>query len=118
MHPSHYSRIKRAALAVASIAVVSSSLSAAGPAAKDDFFRKRELSSDVALSGRQFYIPTVFGPTGMNGWMLDETLVVREVENGSPADGIMAPNDIISHVNGKPLGAEPLKTFGRQIEVS
>ncbi len=84
----------------------------------DLFFQMDELSSDVALSGRQFFIPTVLGPTGMNGWINGETLVVREVENGSPADGIALPNDIILAVNDKPLGNEPLKTLGQQVEVS
>ena len=59
-----------------------------------------ELSPEVALSGRQFYIPTVLGPTGMNGWIYDETLVVREVEADSPADGIALTNDIIHAANG------------------
>jgi len=77
-----------------------------------------ELSPDVALSGRQFYIPTVLGPTGMNGWIHGETLVVREVEADSPADGIAVTNDVIHAANGKPLGVEPLKVFGEQIEIS
>ena len=36
----------------------------------DLFFEMNEVSADVALSGRQFYIPTVLGPTGMNGWTM------------------------------------------------
>jgi len=82
------------------------------------FFDMGELSADVALSGRQFYIPTVLGPTGMNGWIHGETLVVREVETDSPADGVALANDIIRAANGKTLGMEPLKVFGEQIEVS
>ena len=119
MLPSNSSQILRAVLAVSIfLAVATPVVCAADPAVQDEFFQNKELGPDVALSGRQFYIPTVFGPTGMNGWMLGETLVVREVENGSPADGIMLPNDVISHVNGKPLGIEPLKTLGQQVEVS
>lgn len=91
---------------------------AAQPPAEEEFFRMEELSPDVALSGRQFYIPTVFGPTGMNGWMHGETLVVREVETDSPADGIALPNDVITHVNGQPLGSAPLEALGEQVEVS
>lgn len=104
-------------LAVAAVG----SIPAVGLAAQADegsFFRAAELGPNVAMSGTQFYIPNVFGPTGMNGWILGETLVVREVESGSPADGIVLPNDIIHAVNGKPLGAEPLKTLGRQVDVS
>jgi hypothetical protein len=90
----------------------------ATPSKSDNFFRSDELSPDVALCGRQFHVPTVFGPTGMNGWIFGDKLVVREVENGSPADKIALPNDIILTVNGKALGSEPLKTLGLQIEPS
>jgi len=106
------------ALAVAAVGAPPSALPAAPPPAEEEFFRSEELSPDVALCGRQFHVPTVFGPTGMNGWIFNDTLVVREVENGSPADGIVLPNDIITAVNGRPLGGEPLKVFGEQVEVS
>lgn len=100
------------------IAIAAAAAPAAGPRAADDFFRADELGPTLALSGRQYYIPTVFGPTGMNGWILDDTLVVREVEPGSPADGIARPNDTIIEVNGKALGGEPLKTLGIEVEQS
>ena len=83
-----------------------------------DFFNEGELSPNVALSGKQFFIPNVFGPTGMNGWILNDTLVVREVEAGSPADGIVLANDVILAVNGRKLSGEPLKTSAEQVEVS
>ena len=76
----------RLALAVGAVGITTSALPAAKPAAGDDFFRSDELSPDVALCGKQFYVPTVFGPTGMNGWLFGNRLVVREVENGSPAE--------------------------------
>ena len=104
------------ALAVSAVGAMSSALPAAAPPAEEEFFRSEELSPDVALCGKQFHVPTVFGPTGMNGWIFHDTLVVREVENGSPADGIVLPNDIITAVNGRPLGGEPLKTFGEQVK--
>ena len=108
----------RLALAVAAVGMAASSLPAAKPAEGDDFFSADELSPDVALCGKQFHVPTVFGPTGMNGWLFGNKLVVREVETGSPADGIALPNDIILAANGKELGDQPLKTLGEQIEVS
>jgi len=104
------------ALVLAAVGIAASVAPAAAPAAPDNFFRTGELTPDVAFCGRQFYLPTVFGPTGMNGWILNDTLVVREVENGSPADGVVLPNDIILAVNGVKLGADPLKGFGQQIE--
>jgi HEAT repeat protein len=91
---------------------------AAKPSGASSFFRGSELSPDVALCGRQFHVPTVLGPTGMNGWIFNNVLVVREVESGSPADGIALPNDIIQSVNGKALGSEPLKTLGMEIETA
>jgi len=71
------------------------SAAAAAPKPEDDFFRADELGPTVALCGKEYYIPTVFGPTGMNGWVLNDSLVVREVEPGSPADGVVMPNDTI-----------------------
>ena len=103
---------------IAAPAVDSSAAEEAAVSLDNLFFQMDELSPDVALSGRQFYIPTVLGPTGMNGWIHGEALVVREVETGSPADGIALTNDIIRAANGKPLGAEPLKVYGEQIDIS
>jgi hypothetical protein len=91
---------------------------AAKPSGPDNFFRSDELSPNVALCGRQFHVPTILGPTGMNGWIFNNVLVVREVESGSPADRIALPNDIIQSVNGKALGSEPLKTLGMEIETA
>jgi len=80
-------------------------------------FAKEQLSADIALCGQAFYLPTVFGPTGMNGWIFDDALVVLEVENDSPADGVMLRNDAIVAINGKNLGStHPLKAFGEEIE--
>ncbi|TFG87232.1 MAG: hypothetical protein E4H17_03525, partial [Gemmatimonadales bacterium] len=100
------------------LALASVAAAAAAAPVKDDFFRTDELGPGVTLCGKEYYIPTVFGPTGMNGWILNDTLVVREVENGSPADGIAMPNDIILAVNGQALGESPLKTLGLAIEAS
>ena len=113
-----FSAAARLALAVAACGIVCSATSAAASEDEDDFFRSDELSPDVALCGKQFHVPTVFGPTGMNGWIFQDALVVREVENGSPADGIALPNDVIQAVNGEALGDEPLKALGLQIEAS
>ncbi|MBT3202191.1 MAG: hypothetical protein HN350_19990, partial [Phycisphaerales bacterium] len=108
----------KSASLVAIILAVVNIASGATPQKPDDFFKSGELNPDVALCGRQFHVPTVLGPTGMNGWIFNNVLVVREVETGSPADGIALPNDIIQAVNGKTLGAEPLKTFGLEIETA
>ncbi len=85
---------------------------------KESFFHLKDLSPGVFLHGRSFYFPTVFGPTGLTGWILDENLIVREIDPGSPADGVAKPNDVIQKMNGVPLGENPLKTFGNQIVVS
>jgi len=116
MRPIRYASIIAIVSAVATVGGLSAAARAAGGAQADDFFRNEELSPNVALCGRQFHVPTVLGPTGMNGWIFNDALVVREVENGSPADGIALPNDIILAANGQALGDEPLKTFGLQIE--
>jgi len=105
---------------IVAVLCLSSHPADAGGAGKkqDSFFAVEELSPEVTLDGSRFHAPTVFGPTGLIGWLLDELLIVREVERGSPADGVMFPNDIIREVNGKPFGAEPLKTLGEEVIVS
>jgi hypothetical protein len=98
----------------------------AKPPSEEDleFFLGEELTPGVSVCGRQFYIPNVFGPTGMTGWINGPTLVVREVEPNSPADGIVLPNDAILAVNGRPLAPDGLENFavlrtlGEQVEVS
>ena len=92
--------------------------------AEMNFFHGEKLTPSVSVCGRQFYIPNVFGPTGMTGWINGPTLVVREVEPNSPADGIALPNDTILAVNGQLLAPDGLddfavlKTLGEQVEVS
>jgi len=81
-------------------------------------FKPEDLSEHTALCGMQFYLLTVFGPTGMNGYLLDSIMVVKEIDAGSPADGRVNPNDMIVAVNGQPLGENPLKDFGEAIEAS
>ncbi len=105
------------AMGIAAIGLAAAPLWAKSPV-DDGFFDSSELTPEVALCGKEFYLPTIFGPTGMNGWLLNETLVVREIENGSPADGVVLPNDIIVAVNGVKLGTKMLKTLGEQIEAS
>ena len=85
-------------------------------AAAEDFYRLEELHEAVALDGTEYYVPTVFGPTGMVGWILGSHLIVRDVEAGSPADGRIRPSDVLFAVNGEPLGEEPLKTLGLAID--
>ncbi len=111
-------RAARPVLAVAAIVLISSALPAAAPAKKEAFFTRGDLTPTVALYGKRFHIPTVLGPTGMNGWILGDALVVREVENGSPADGIVMPNDMLLAVNAEALGEVPLQTLGEQVELS
>ena len=118
MRTSKLTPAVRLGLIVLALMVVSPSLTAAAPAKKETFFTRADLTPTVAMYGKRFHIPTVFGPTGMNGWILGDVLVVREVENGSPADGIVMPNDMLLAVNGQALGDEPLKTLGQQVEVS
>ncbi len=114
---SHLTRTGRTAIVVALLVASSGPLFAAGPR-KNTFFSRDDLTPTVAMYGKQFHIPTVLGPTGMNGWILGEMLMVREVENGSPADGIVLANDMLLAINGKALGTDPLRTLGEQVEVS
>lgn len=117
MHRPRPPRVSVAALVAAAMALTSAQpLPAAGPG--QDFYRFDELNELVTFQGTRFYIPTIFGPTGMSGWLMTDSLVVREVEKGSPADGLVRPNDVLVEVNGQALGTEPLKTLGEQVEQS
>lgn len=64
------------------------------------------------------------GPTGARGWIFfrsdDLTAVSRQilitaVDPGSPADGILRPNDVILGVADKPFSDDARKSFGRAI---
>jgi hypothetical protein len=81
-------------------------------------FNRNSLSRDIVLEGDLFHLPTVFGPTGLTGWMLDGTLVVREVAKGSPADGHMLAADLILGVAGQQFQEDPLRALGEAIIVA
>ncbi len=110
---------KKGVTVIAVVALCGSTLMAGGPSKPPDtFYKVEELSSDVGMYGGRFYTLAVFGPTGLKGWLLTDNLVVREVEPGSPADGVMEPADVITAANGHGLGDNPLKIFGEQIIAS
>ena len=91
-------------------------LMAAGGAQKpEEFFKIEELTTDVSLEGARFYTTMGLGPTGLRGWSLADSLIVREVDPGSPADGVIEPGDVIRKVNGKGLGENPMMTLGQEV---
>ena len=63
------------------------------------------------------------GPTGLRGWMFCDQLVtsdarqiaVTKVEQGSPADGIVAVGDVLLGVGGKAFSYDPRTELGRAI---
>jgi hypothetical protein len=63
------------------------------------------------------------GPTGLRGWMYCDKLVttdarqiaITKVDAGSPADGIIAVDDVILGVGGKRFSLDPRTEFGRAI---
>jgi len=105
--------------AILLLVVLSADISFAGDARKsDEFFEIEELTSDVSLEGAKFYVTTVFGPTGLKGWVLADNLIAREIDTGSPADGVLKPGDVIKEVNGKPFGEHPMMTLGKEVVAS
>lgn len=66
------------------------------------------------------------GPTGMRGWMFCDRLVTTDarqilitaVDDGSPADGIIRPGDVILGVSGQAFSYDPRTEFGRAITVA
>ena len=63
------------------------------------------------------------GPTGLRGWMFCDKLVTTDarqiaitaVDQGSPADGVVAIGDVILGVGGRPFSYDPRTEFGRAI---
>jgi len=75
---------------------------------------------DFELTGEYF-----LGPTGAKGWMYvnerfmtDEArqILVTSVEEGSPADGVLEPGDVILGVGDAHFQADPRKCLGRAID--
>lgn len=63
------------------------------------------------------------GPTGLRGWMFCDRLVTTDarqivitaVEEGSPADGLIAVGDVLLGAGGKPFAQDPRTELGRAI---
>lgn len=63
------------------------------------------------------------GPTGLRGWMFSDRLVTTDarqiaitaVDQGSPADGLIAVGDVLLGAGGKPFSYDPRSELGRAI---
>ena len=63
------------------------------------------------------------GPTGAKGWVFARgfdtsearQILVTEIEKGSPADGVLATNDVIIGVNGQVFGSDARMALGNAI---
>jgi len=63
------------------------------------------------------------GATGARGWMYSDKLVttdarqimITEVDQGSPAEGILAVSDVILGVGGKPFSYDPRTELGKAL---
>ena len=66
------------------------------------------------------------GPTGARGWIwankLETTdarqILITQVDRGSPADGVLAVDDVILGVGGKPFESDARRAFGEAISVA
>jgi len=66
------------------------------------------------------------GPTGLRGWMFCDRMDTREarqiaitkVDQGSPADGIVAVGDVLLGVGGKPFSYDPRVETGKALTVA
>lgn len=112
-------RLRKETAALLILACCAGSVMASGGAKKpNEFFKVEELTREVSLEGAKFYTTVGFGPTGLRGWILADNLIVREIDPGSPADGVLEPSDVIQAVNGKPFGEDPMKVLGQEIMAS
>jgi hypothetical protein len=66
------------------------------------------------------------GPTGARGWIWANKMetsdarqiLITQVEHGSPADGVLAVEDVILGVDGKPFASDARRAFGEAIGVA
>lgn len=79
---------------------------------------------DMTQGGRKDSTPPwTLGPTGAKGWIAcrglstseSRQILVTDVEKGSPADGVLATNDVIVGVNGKRFDSDARVAFGRAV---
>ncbi|MGM0491164.1 MAG: DUF6288 domain-containing protein [Planctomycetota bacterium] len=112
-------------LFVASVAVAAmfSSLAAPSSAADPD---STEANPDFTKGGQ---IPPgashdwTLGPTGARGWMYSNKMetsearqvYVTQVEEESPADGVLQPGDVILGIAGQPFDYDPRTELGKAI---
>jgi len=74
----------------------------------DDFPPVRNFGPFCRFAGGDIAnAPLLMGPSGVIGWFHGREFVVREVERGSQADGVLRPGDVVMRANGHGLGAEP-----------
>ena len=63
------------------------------------------------------------GPTGARGWIYGSRLettrsrqiLITQIDKGSPADGLLAVDDVILGVSGKPFSDDARKSLGRAV---
>ena len=63
------------------------------------------------------------GPTGARGWIYSNRLetsearqiAITKVEKGSPADGVLEPNDVILGIGDRPFSYDPRTELGKAI---
>src|SRR5579871_6279902 len=66
------------------------------------------------------------GPTGARGWIwaskMETTdarqILITQVDHGSPADGVLAVDDVILGVDGKSFESDARRAFGEAIGVA
>ncbi|MFZ9935775.1 MAG: DUF6288 domain-containing protein [Luteolibacter sp.] len=86
------------------------------PIPKPDFTKGDPIPADATHDWN-------LGATGCRGWMFSDnrsTAVARQIKitkvaKGSPADGILAPGDVILGVAGKPFSHDPRVEFGKAL---
>jgi len=112
--------IKTLQLSLTAIWVCFASLAPAAPAGKalaiPDFTKGDSIPAEANHDWN-------LGPTGLRGWMFCDKLVTTDarqivitvVDQGSPADGVIAVGDVLLGVGGKPFTDDPRTELGRAI---
>jgi len=124
MKPSPTPRTRlRAALATvalsALIAATGHAAPAGGPMANPDFTQGGKIPEGANHDWN-------LGTTGARGWMFSERLetsaarqiAITRVDPGSPADGVLAPGDVILGVGGTPFSSDPRTAFGKALSAA
>jgi len=102
--------------------IIAATLATPAPAAPNGQMTQPDFTKGDKIPAKANHDWTL-GATGTRGWIYCDKMVttdarqiaITKVDKGSPADGILAPGDVILGVSGKPFSYDPRTEFGKAL---